>query len=75
MTLPDGGSALSYPAMPNQVSFSYFKTSPEIIQLAVMLYVRFPHAADGLARGTASTLWFFGSLEIHIANDALLKRI
>jgi len=27
--------------MPNQVSFRYFKTSPEIIQLAVMLYVRF----------------------------------
>ena len=35
-------AAISYPAMPNQVSFSYFKTSPEIIQLAVMLYVRFP---------------------------------
>ena len=28
--------------MPTQVSFRYFKTSPEIIQLAVMLYVRFP---------------------------------
>ena len=28
--------------MPNQVSFPYFKTSIEIIQLAVMLYVRFP---------------------------------
>jgi transposase-like protein len=28
--------------MPNSVSFRYFKTSPEIIQLAVMLYVRFP---------------------------------
>ena len=28
--------------MPNQLSFRYFKTSPEIIQLAVMLYVRFP---------------------------------
>jgi putative transposase len=28
--------------MPNQVSFRYFKTIPEIIQLAVMLYVRFP---------------------------------
>ena len=27
--------------MPNQVSFRYFKASPEIIQLAVMLYVRF----------------------------------
>ena len=28
--------------MPKLVSFRYFKTSPEIIQLAVMLYVRFP---------------------------------
>ena len=28
--------------MPNQVSFRYFKTSPEIIQLEVMLYVSFP---------------------------------
>jgi putative transposase len=28
--------------MPNSASFRYFKTSPEIIQLAVMLYVRFP---------------------------------
>ena len=28
--------------MANPVSFRYFKTSPEITQLAVMLYVRFP---------------------------------
>ncbi|MDB3921866.1 IS6 family transposase [Paracoccaceae bacterium] len=28
--------------MPKRVSFCCFKTSPEIIQLAVMLYVRFP---------------------------------
>ena len=28
--------------MTKQVSFRYFKTSLEIIQLAVMLYVRFP---------------------------------
>ena len=28
--------------MSNSVSFCYFKTSPEIIRLAVMLYVRFP---------------------------------
>jgi len=28
--------------MSNPVSYRYFKTSPEIIQLAVMLYVRFP---------------------------------
>ena len=28
--------------MPNQLSFCYFKTSPQIIQLTEMLYVRFP---------------------------------
>ncbi|MDA8740624.1 IS6 family transposase, partial [Rhodobacteraceae bacterium] len=28
--------------MPKHISFRYFKTSPEIIQLAVMLYMRFP---------------------------------
>ena len=28
--------------MPKPVSFRYFKTSPEIIQLAVKPYVRFP---------------------------------
>ena len=33
---------ISNPAMPKHISFRYFKTSPEIIQLAVMLYVRFP---------------------------------
>ena len=34
--------AISYGAMTNKVSFRYFKISLEIIQLAVMLYVRFP---------------------------------
>ena len=34
--------AFSDPAMPNRVSFLYFKTSSEIIQLVVMRYVRFP---------------------------------
>ena len=28
--------------MPKQCPFRYFKTSPEIIRLAVMLYIRFP---------------------------------
>jgi putative transposase len=28
--------------MTNRSPFKYFKTSPEIIRLAVMLYVRFP---------------------------------
>ena len=35
-------AVLSHLAMPTPVSFRYFKTSPETIQLAVMLYVRFP---------------------------------
>jgi putative transposase len=30
------------PAMPSPNPFRYFKTSPEIIRLAVMMYVRFP---------------------------------
>jgi len=30
------------PAMTKRSPFKYFKTSPEIIRLAVMLYVRFP---------------------------------
>jgi hypothetical protein len=41
-TLPDIDKGRSHFAMPKPVSFRYFKTSPEIIQLAVMLYVRFP---------------------------------
>ena len=28
--------------MPKHISFRYFKISSEIIQLAIMLYVRFP---------------------------------
>ena len=30
--------------MSNSLPFRYFKTSPEIIQLAVMLYLRFPRS-------------------------------
>jgi transposase-like protein len=40
--LPDSVLNISVWAMPYSLSFRYFKTSPEIIQLAVMLYVRFP---------------------------------
>ena len=40
--MPDVNRGRSYLAMPNPVSFRYFKTSPEIIQLSVVLYVRFP---------------------------------
>ncbi|HAJ84326.1 MAG TPA: IS6 family transposase, partial [Rhodobacteraceae bacterium] len=28
--------------MTNKMSYKYFKTSPEIIQLAVMYYMRYP---------------------------------
>ena len=35
-------SVIRHPAMPKHISLRYFKTSPEIIQLAVMLYVKFP---------------------------------
>ena len=40
--MPDVDAELSYAAMSNSISFRYFKTSPEIIRLAFMLYVRFP---------------------------------
>ena len=47
-SLPLEGLAISYPAMPNPISFRYFKTSPEIIQLAVMLGLRFPLSLKNL---------------------------
>ena len=40
--MPEVDAELSYSAVSNSVSFRYFKTSPEIIRLAVMMYVRFP---------------------------------
>jgi hypothetical protein len=39
-TLPEVDAGLSYVGMPTSVSFRYFTTSPKIIQLAVVLYVR-----------------------------------
>ena len=41
-TLPDSMLGISVYSMPTPVSFRDFKTSSEIIQLAGMLYVRFP---------------------------------
>jgi putative transposase len=40
--------------MPKPNPFKWFKTSPEIIRLAVMMYVRFPLAiwSDELGRET-----------------------
>jgi transposase-like protein len=32
--------------------FRYFKTSPEIIQLGVLMYVRFPLSLRGIVSGT-----------------------
>jgi transposase-like protein len=52
-------------AMPNPVSFRYFKTSPEIIQLAVMLYVRFPLSlrnVEDLLHEVVASLTEWGSL-------------
>ena len=40
--LPRISLASSNLAMPNQLPFCYFKTSLEVIQLAVMLHLRFP---------------------------------
>jgi putative transposase len=42
--------------MTKRSPFKYFKTSPEIIRLAVMLYVRFPLSlsyVEGLVKGTS----------------------
>ena len=57
--------------MPKRSPFKYFKTSPEIIRLAVMLYVRYPlflHNVDEIlhaggvsfttARDDWAVLWF-----------------
>lgn len=39
----EAGRAVSYHRRMNKLSpFRYFKTSPEIIRLAVMMYIRFP---------------------------------
>ena len=50
--MPDSILEINFCDMPNPLSFRYFKTSPEIIQLAVMLCVRFPlslrNVEDGL---------------------------
>jgi transposase-like protein len=35
-------------------SFRYFKTSPEIIRLAVVLYVRFPFSLHNVEDGSIS---------------------
>jgi putative transposase len=42
LTLSQPGGAFSLSDMTQRSPFRYFKTSPEVIRLAVMLYVRFP---------------------------------
>ncbi len=37
-----GRAVISFHVMTKRDPFKYFKTSPEIIRLAVMMYVRFP---------------------------------
>ena len=39
--MPTTGLAINNATLLDQVSFFYFKTSPEIIQLAAMLYIGF----------------------------------
>ncbi|MFZ9014676.1 MAG: hypothetical protein ACO21T_11515, partial [Alphaproteobacteria bacterium] len=55
--MPDVDRERSFLAMPNPLSFRYFKTSPEIIQLAVMLFGGF-----SLLIGTAFRTTFIFSL-------------
>jgi hypothetical protein len=49
MTLPDSMLDICFWAMPNPISFRYLKTSPDILQLAVMLCVRFLLSLRNLA--------------------------
>jgi hypothetical protein len=42
MTLPDSKLDICFWAMPNPISFSYLKTSPDILQLAAIPFLRFP---------------------------------
>ena len=41
-SLEVGRSVIQRLTMPRRSPFRYFKTSPEIIRLAVMMYIRFP---------------------------------
>jgi len=55
---------LPWPHFMNKNPFRYFKTSPEIIQLAVMMYVRFPLSLRNVEdllhkRGTEPLPWPF----------------
>jgi len=43
----------------NILSFWYFRTSPEIIRLAVMLYVRFPLLPSNVENRFLWRLWRF----------------
>ena len=49
--MPDSIVEINFCDMPNPVSFRYFKTSPEIIRLAVM-----PCSGTRFRRGTSSLL-------------------
>ena len=42
MTLPDSMLDICFWAMPNPISFRYLKTSPDILQLAAIPFLRFP---------------------------------
>jgi len=52
VNLLEAGRATLQPRLMTKHSpFRYFKTSPEIIRLAVMLYVRFPLSLRNVERG------------------------
>ena len=42
MRIEQGRAPAPLPGMTQRSPFRYFRTSPEIIRLAVMLYIRFP---------------------------------
>jgi cytidylate kinase len=58
--------------MTKRSTFKYFKTSPEIIRLAVMLYVRFPLSMfpQRFARSCNVCLWHGRDLGSSLAPSA-----
>jgi transposase-like protein len=55
--------------MTNRSPFRYFKTSPDIIRLAVMMYIRFPLSLRNV-EGVAYCLRNYGSHQVLVRSVA-----
>ena len=61
--------------MTKRSPFKYFKTSPEIIRLAVMLYVRFPlslRSVEDLARTSAGSM---SATRLYAVSSRAIRRL